>query len=182
MVVVTIIGILAAMAIPKLQRFIQTAATTEAVDFSGKISRSVSGYVSQHPGITDATLQGAASIGTYNLSCPTGSGLCAAANSVATAIPTLEHPSSLKWLFTVAAKLDDTTGAVETCVMAQRLDAAGTAIDAARGALYFASLGATTLLWEGNVFRAMYFEPTTGFTVGGSCSAATPVAVTATTG
>lgn len=169
MVVVTIIGILAAMGIPKLTRFIRVAETAEAIDFASQLAKNVSGYVAMHPGITDAVLQGTTSIGTFNKSCPLGSALCTTANNISVAIPTLEQPASLMWVFYVGA-ITDTTGAVQTCVRAEKLLPAGT-LDTARGPVLFSSLPTASVLWETNVYRTKYVNPDAVATpAGGACN------------
>ncbi|MEO5373017.1 MAG: type II secretion system GspH family protein [Alphaproteobacteria bacterium] len=190
MVVVTIIGILAAIGIPKLGRFIRTAQTAEAVDFASKISRGISGYVSQHPSMKDADLQSATSIGTYNCSGPATSTtvtatVCASTVSITTAIPTIEHPATLMWKFLVHAKMNDTTGALESCVAAYKLKANGDE-ETTSGPIFFSSQTSTSNLWEGNVFRGRYLDSAITFTAAGACSAAgtfstAPTAITSGT-
>ncbi|MFN3075831.1 MAG: type II secretion system protein [Alphaproteobacteria bacterium] len=173
MVVVTIIGILAAIGIPKLTRFIRTAQTAEAVDFASKISGGIKGYVSQHPGLADAVLQGANSVGTFRLSCPPGNALCPAAQNISTVIPTIEQPNTMAWLFTAQA-LTDGAGGVETCVMAQKLVTPAGAVDANYGPVYFSSLTASNVQWEGNVYRAQFVNNAAAFVAGGACLTAAP--------
>ncbi|MBF0560595.1 MAG: prepilin-type N-terminal cleavage/methylation domain-containing protein [Alphaproteobacteria bacterium] len=168
MVVVTIIGILAAIGIPKLQNFIKVSQTAEPVNFSGHIASAVSGYVAQH--INDAGTTPLAQIVTNLNANPYIDTVAAHCNQATPAsclssiIPTLTMPTTSAWDYQIAASGTDSIGHVEICIRATPVIAGGNGEIQTNYAVYFASVAPTnpalTKYWEGNAFRGDFVNQT----------------------
>lgn len=171
MVVITIIGILAAVALPKLGNYIKVAQTVEAVDFASQLAQAVTGWASQHP-----TTAAGAVLTSATQSCPTAV-VCDQTKLISTTIPTIIQPTSLNWQFIVSA-LDDGAGNVEVCISAQHLvSTAGVlALDANAGPIYYSSLPSSVAAWEGNVLRTGFLDTAATFVAGGACDAGSTAA------
>jgi type IV pilus assembly protein PilA len=156
MVVIAIIGILAAVGIPKLVNYVKTAETEEAIEMAGRINKALIGWIGSRSG-NITTL--AKSLDGKILSGTSGGTLGAM-------IPTLSLPANARFTqYYVSAGTDDSTSTANlvTCITAQ----VGT--DTTKR-VYFSSEAATSTVWENYVNREPYLNGVTAATAdGGTC-------------
>lgn len=158
MVVVAIIGILAAVGIPKLINYVRIAETEEAIEMSIRINRALVGYVSSMSGHTTTVLSD--NINSNNVLSTTE-----VDSKLSKLIPTLSLPGNARFIkYTVKAATDN--GSIKTCIKVE---------DASTPAktLLFSSTKASisAIGWENHVNRQVYLGEA-AFTAGGSCTAA----------
>ena len=172
MVVVTIIGILAAIAVPRVFAYIRTSATAEVSQTAAGVAAAVSGY-SQSQLKTAAALQTEID-GTTVL--PDGTGTLTAL------IPQLQIAPDAKFEYTVdaiVATAGPSTGEVVYCITANGLASSGVA----NGKVVYSSAATTSAGWDGRVNRTPFVNGATtitGVTAGGYCTAAGLASATCT--
>jgi type IV pilus assembly protein PilE len=166
MVVVTIIGILAAIGIPRVFSYIRTSSTAEVSQDASKIASAISGYAQsqlQTAAATQTAVTGKTA--TPDLSTPT--------TEISTIIPQIQLPRNAKFNYSISAIVataGPSTGDVVYCITATgRANAA-----VAGGQVLYSSASTTAAGWDGNVNRVAYVNgltTLTGVTAGGYCSA-----------
>lgn len=163
MVVVAIIGVLAAIGIPQMITFIRSAETSEATEQSGRIAKALRGFQDAR-NMTPA--QAVAAIGT-NIQLQFG----VTTNQITSIIPHLVLPADANFRYTVNigpnGSNPDTLG---YCIIA-------TGTGANTGTVLFSGAavapGAGTGNWEGHTSRVSYITlAAQGHTAAGNCSAA----------
>ncbi len=159
MVVVAIIGILAAIGLPKMTQFLRTAETDEAVEQFSRINKGITGYISSNQASL-ATLQGVLDLRTLG----TGTDL------LSELIQHISLPSDAKFNYQISAVVVGTD--LNVCILAK-----GNATAAVEdGEVYYSSTlvppSGTTEHWENHVNRAHYVAEGTNITFqpGGACT------------
>jgi prepilin-type N-terminal cleavage/methylation domain-containing protein len=165
MVVVTIIGILAAIAIPRVFSYIRTSSTAEVAQDASNIGGGISGYA-------QSSLQAASAVKTAidtTVVTPDLSG----SNELSTIIPQIQLPKDGHFNYTISAIVataGPASGDVVYCITATgRSNAA-----VSGGKVLFSSVATTATGWDGHVNRTAYVNgltTLTGVTAGGYCSA-----------
>lgn len=154
MVVVAIIGILAAIAVPRLNAYLATAESTEAVEQMGRVYRNVQGFYSTRINVTPADR-----ITTLNQFGNLGGG----GQQLTQLIPTVgvEQGSSFTYQFFFAT---DANNEVQLCAVATHTDGRRVA---------FSSEPSPNAIWEGSVYRGNFVDPVNNTTIpaGGCCTA-----------
>jgi prepilin-type N-terminal cleavage/methylation domain-containing protein len=167
MVVVTIIGILAAIAIPRVFSYIRTSATAEVAQDAATITSAISGYA-QSQLQTAATIQSQVDgkIATPDL---LGSG-----TQISTIVPQLQLPKDGHFDYTISAAIGSGTGPgtgeVVYCIKA--VGRANSAV--AGGIVLYSSAASAQPGWDGHVNRTSFVNgrtDLTGATAGGYCAA-----------
>jgi prepilin-type N-terminal cleavage/methylation domain-containing protein len=149
MVVIAIIGILAAVGIPKLINYVKTAETEEAVEMAGRINKALVGYVGSRTG-TYASIVG--QLDDKDLTTAANGG------SLGQRIPTLKLPPNPSFYsYKVYTDVDSDDDMI-SCIKAT----------SDNGYVVFSSILATALGWENYINRENYFYSTPS-TAGGAC-------------
>jgi len=165
MVVVTIIGILAAIAIPRVFSYIRTSSTAEVAQDAASIGGGIAGYA-QSSMQAAATLKGQidATVVTPDLS---GTG------ELSTIIPQIQLPRDGHFNYAISAIV--ATGGPATGELVYCIKATGRSNAAvAGGIVLYSSIATTAAGWDGHVNRVSYVNgltTLTGATAGGYCSA-----------
>jgi prepilin-type N-terminal cleavage/methylation domain-containing protein len=166
MVVVTIIGILAAIAIPRVFSYIRTSGTAEVAQDAATITGAISGYA-QSQLQTAAALQ-AQIDGTG--ATPDLSGT----KEISTIIPQVQLPKDGHFNYAISAAIGTgvgpATGEVVYCIIATGRSNASVS----GGKVLYSSVASTQPGWDGHVNRAAYVNgqtDLTGVNAGGYCSA-----------
>lgn len=165
MVVVTIIGILAAVGIPRVFSYIRTSSTAEVAQDGSNIARGISGYAQSRLQTASATqAQVTAKTATPDLS---------TATEISSIIPQIQLPKNAKFDYEISAIVatgGPSTGEVVYCITATgRSNAA-----VSGGKVLYSSASTTAAGWDGNVNRTSYVNgltDLTGATAGGYCAA-----------
>jgi prepilin-type N-terminal cleavage/methylation domain-containing protein len=166
MVVVTIIGILAAIAIPRVFSYIRTSATAEVAQDAASITNAISGYA-------QSQLQTAAALKTQvdgTSATPDLSGT----NEISTTIPQVQIPKDGHYDYAISAIVataGPSSGELVYCITAT--GRANSAV--AGGKVLYSSAGSTAAGWDGHVNRTAFVNGATaltGVSAGGYCSAA----------
>ena len=165
MVVVTIIGILAAIGIPRVFAYIRTSNTAEVAQGAAHIAATINGYA-------QSQLKTAAALKTeINATqvTPDKSG----ANELSNIIPQLQIPTEGNFNYAIAAEVATAgplSGDVVYCITAT-----GRASSAVNGGLVlFSSAASKAAGWDGHVNRFAFVNGNTtltGVNAGGYCSA-----------
>jgi prepilin-type N-terminal cleavage/methylation domain-containing protein len=166
MVVVTIIGILAAIAIPRVFSYIRTSATAEVAQDAANITAAISGYA-------QSQLQTAAALQTQvdgKVATPDLSGT----GEISTIIPQIQLPKDGHFNYAISAAIGTGvgpgTGEVVYCIKATgRANAA-----VPGGIVLYSSVASTAAGWDGHVNRSGFVNgqtDLTGVNAGGYCSA-----------
>ena len=165
MVVVVIIGILAAIAIPRVFSYIRTSATAEVAQNAAAINAAIAGYA-------QSQLQSAAALQAQvnNTSAtPDLSGT----TEISTIIPQVQLPKDSNFNYTISAAVataGPSNGEVVYCIMAT-----GRANAAVPGGIVLWSSGSSTQPgWDGRINRTAFVNgqtTLTGVNAGGYCSA-----------
>ena len=153
MVVVAIIGILAAIGVPQMTKFIKNAETAEPISQAGFISQAVRGYYDAHPQVAVATLTTAVNGKKVQ---KTGGGL-------SDVIPEIAVSGDHIWIYTVNVATD-TNDVPHVCILAEKEGNLGVFV-------YFSDRRSAKAEWSNNAFTATYVAGAT-LVVGGSCGAA----------
>jgi prepilin-type N-terminal cleavage/methylation domain-containing protein len=166
MVVVTIIGVLAAIGIPRVFSYIRTSSTAEVSQDAANITGAIAGYAQsqlQTAAITQAQVD--ASSATPDL---TGT------KEISTIIPQIQLPKDAHFNYAITsavATAGPSTGDVVYCIIATgRANAA-----VSGGKVLYSSAASTNAGWDGHVNRTAFVNgqtDLTGATAGGYCTAA----------
>lgn len=166
MVVVTIIGILAAIGIPRVFSYIRTSSTAEVGQDAASITSGISGYA-------QSQLQTAAAIKTLVNSTAATPDLSSTATEISTIIPQIQLPRDGHFDYAISAIVatgGPSAGDVVYCITATgRSNAA-----VAGGMVLYSSVASTKAGWDGHVNRLAYVNgqnDLTGVVAGGYCAA-----------
>lgn len=178
MVVVAIIGILAAIGIPQLTRFVKQAETTEPSQRMADMARNIQGYIDANPNASVTTLQ--TNLTTANTMYPA----CTGTSCVDSVVPTVTLPTNSVWKYMVSVKIGSTSRSASVCIAAQRYPN-GFSGTADTGAVYYSNAATSGEAgWDGQYHRVSYVksEATTSVTAGNctTLSETAPVAKTPT--
>ena len=165
MVVVTIIGILAAIAIPRVFSYIRTSSTAEVAQDAASIGGAIAGYAQSQLQTAAATkAQIDATVVTPDLS---GTG------ELSTIIPQVQLPKDGHFNYAISAIVataGPASGDVVYCIKATgRSNAA-----VSGGIVLYSSVGTSVAGWDGHINRTAYVNgltTLTGVTAGGYCAA-----------
>jgi prepilin-type N-terminal cleavage/methylation domain-containing protein len=162
MVVVAIIGVLAAIGIPQMITFIRSAETSEATEQSGRIAKALRGYQDAR---AVSPVQVRDAIGNDNQL-----EFGAATNQITKVIPHLVLPSDAKFKYTINVDANGSTpDTLGFCIVA-------TGTGSNTGTVLFSgaavTTGPSTGNWEGHTSRIDYVtSKEQGHSAGGNCSA-----------
>jgi MSHA pilin protein MshA len=175
MIVVTIIGILAAVAIPRYIGYVRASETSEVGQFAGQLVSAMQGYADAQ------SLTPLATQTLFTTSNLTAAGDTAPAGTVLTSvIPQLNLPANAKFNYTVTAIVatgGPMSGFTVYCILATGRSTAGIPLGVVAYSS-FVALPTNATGWKGNLNNSLYVNGTTGVTgmsAGGYCSAA-PIA------
>jgi prepilin-type N-terminal cleavage/methylation domain-containing protein len=166
MVVVTIIGILAAIAIPRVFSYIRTSATAEVSQTASNIAASITGYAESQ--LQSASALQAVLDGTKVT--PDGSGT---GTELSTIIPQIEIPKNSNFDYNISAAVatgGPLSGDVVYCITATGRNTA--AVDG--GKVLFSVQPTTSAGWDGRLNRLPFVngqDDLTGVNAGGYCAA-----------
>jgi prepilin-type N-terminal cleavage/methylation domain-containing protein len=167
MVVVTIIGILAAIAIPRVFSYIRTSSTAEVAQDAASITGAISGYA-------QSQLQTAAALKTQLDGTVATPDLLGSGTQISTIIPQVQIPKDGHFDYTISAIVataGPATGEVVYCIIANgRANAA-----VSGGKVLYSSVASTQPGWDGHINRTPFVNGATtltGVSAGGYCSAA----------
>ena len=165
MVVVTIIGILAAIAIPRVFSYIRTSSTAEVSQDAANITSGMSGYAQSQ--LQSAATTQAALTGTSATPDLTGT------TEISTIIPQIQLPKDGHFNYAISAIVataGPSSGDVVYCITATgRSNAA-----VSGGKVLYSSVASTQSGWDGHINRTAYvggLTTLTGVVAGGYCSA-----------
>ena len=167
MVVVAIIGILAAIGIPQMQKFIKEAETTDPINFSSRFDKSVRAWVDSHPSVDVASTLGATVFEVNTGTCPSG-GATDTAKCLSALMPVVQVPPDHEWEYRVAIAIDGKRSA-HLCVKATKKG--GDTNDN----VYFSTKRSTRPEWNNHAY-INEFVGEMPFVASGACSANTPSA------
>ena len=165
MVVVAIIGILAAIGVPQLTKYIKRAETSEPTGRLGDIARNIQAYVDSKPNISNTVLQTALGAKVMHPTKPATS-----ATNLAGSITTLTIAAASEWSYKIEEiTIDATTRLATFCMSAQKVASATT------GAVFFSSTQVDTdASWDGHFHLGSYVQgeapSTTLVPAGGGCT------------
>jgi prepilin-type N-terminal cleavage/methylation domain-containing protein len=163
MVVVTIIGILAAIAVPQYIQFVRSAETSEPSSRLGDISKNIQGFTDSRTSVTTTDLVTALSGAVLRPS------TCATALCLNQVISQLSLPATSSWRYRIESLAIDASTRVATfCLSARRTDAT------VPGVVLYSSTLSTSANWEGSFHRTSYIsaDNTMAIPTGGSCTGA----------
>jgi prepilin-type N-terminal cleavage/methylation domain-containing protein len=165
MVVVTIIGVLAAVAVPRVFGYLRTSATTEVAQTGGAVVSAISGY-SQSQMKTAAALK--TEINGTQVT-PDASG----DTELSTIIPQLQISPDADFDYEISAEV--ATAGPQSGNLVYCVKATGRGTSSVEGGLVLYSSAASTQPgWDGNVNRTPFVNGNTtltGVSAGGYCSA-----------
>jgi prepilin-type N-terminal cleavage/methylation domain-containing protein len=168
MVVVTIIGILAAIAIPRVFSYIRTSSTAEVAQDAASITGAISGYA-------QSQLQTASALQTQLNSTVATPDLLGTGTQISTIIPQVQIPKDGHFNYTISTAIGGGTtgpsvGEVVYCIKAVgRTNAA-----VPGGIVLYSSAASTKGGWDGHINRTPFVNgasTTTGVVAGGYCAA-----------
>ena len=166
MVVVTIVGILAAIGIPRVFSYIRTSSTAEVGQDAASITAGVAGYAQsqlQTPAAIQALVTGTSA--TPDLSGTT---------EISTIIPQIQLPKDGHFNYSISAIVatgGPSSGDVVYCITATGRSNASVS----GGKVLYSSVASTQSGWDGHINRIAYVNgktDLTGVVAGGYCSAA----------
>ena len=165
MVVVTIIGILAAIAIPRVFSYIRTSATAEVAQDASSVTGAISGYA-------QSQLQTAAALQTQ-VDGKTATPDLSGTSEISTIIPQVQIPKDGHFNYAISAIVataGPSSGELVYCITATgRSNAA-----VSGGKVLYSSVASNAAGWDGHVNRSAFVNgqtDLTGVTAGGYCSA-----------
>jgi prepilin-type N-terminal cleavage/methylation domain-containing protein len=166
MVVVTVIGILAAISIPRVFAYIRTSSTAEVGQNAAMIVAGINGYA-------QSQMQTAAALQTL-LDGTTATPERTQSTEIAKIIPQIQLGPDSHYDYTIDAIV--ATAGVHTGEVVYCITATGRSNSSvAGGKVLYSSIASTKAGWEGNVNRSAYVNgltDLTGVVAGGYCSAA----------
>lgn len=166
MVVVTVIGILAAISIPRVFAYIRTSATAEVGQNASMLVQGINGYA-------QATMQAPAAVSTA-VDGKTATPEKTEATEISKLIPQVQLGPDSHYDYTIDAIV--ATGGPLTGEVVYCITATGRANSSvAGGKVLYSSVASTQPGWEGHVNRSAYVNGQTDLTgvgAGGYCSAA----------
>lgn len=166
MVVVAIIGILAAIGVPEMIAHIRTAETAQPVSRMGKMSDEINGFVDSRSSSMDAA-DLALWLNESVHPCPDGSAAPTSgggsANCLASIIPTISDDLNSNWEYEILVALAD--DARNICIVA-------TENENLRVVLFSNIEVVDNPQWNGNVFRQSYLDEDIALVTGGACTVA----------
>lgn len=152
MVVVAIIGILAAIGVPMMGKYMKTAETAGPISEAGHFSQAIRGYYDAHPQVAVATLTTAVN----------GKTIQAAGGGLSDVIPEIAVSGDHTWIYTVNVATD-TDDVPHVCIMIE--------LDTDLGVyIYFSDRRSAKAEWSNNAFTNEYVAGAT-LVAGGSCAA-----------
>lgn len=158
MVVVAIIGILAAIGLPQLSKFVKTAETSEPVNRLGDIAKNIQGFIDSRPNITNTVLQTSLNGKRLFADCTSSTNTC-----LNYYISQLSLPESSEWAYKVESiTIDEDTRVATFCLSARKLGEDGAASDVPPGAVLYSSIIATDATWDGHFHRGTYIAAEDG--------------------
>lgn len=175
MVVVTIVGVLAAVAIPRYISYVRTSQTAEVGQIAGSIVAAMRSYADAQ------SLTPAATATLFNTQVVTPAGVAApAGKDLKNVLPQINVPANTTFTYTVAAVATGDEAAY--CITAKGNDNAGVK----DGLVLYSSTPALTSTggWAGRIFNRSYINGLTDLTAapaataGGYCTAAGGVQAT----
>lgn len=152
MVVVAIIGILAAIGVPQMSKFIKNAETAGPISEAGHFSQAIRGYYDSHPQVPIATLTTAVN----------GKKVQKAGGGLSDVIPEVAVSGDHIWVYTVNVVTDD-NDIPYVCILIEEENDLGVFI-------YFSDRRSAKAEWSNNAFTAEYVAGAT-LVAGGSCGA-----------
>ena len=167
MVVVTIIGILAAIGIPRVFSYIRTSSTAEVGQDAAAITSGISGYA-------QSQLQTAAAIQTAVAGTIATPDLTGTGTQISTLIPQIQLPKDGHFNYSISAIVatgGPSSGDVVYCITATGRSNASVS----GGKVLYSSIASTVAGWDGHINRTAYVNgltTLTGVNAGGYCSAA----------
>ena len=162
MIVVTIIGILAAVAIPKYISYVRTSQTAEAANTSGMIVGAIRAYMDAQ-GLSTPQFNNYYLLTVSTDTKPSG----ATAGDLSAVLPQLALPSTSNYVYAItSAQATDNGNDVQFCVTAVSRVTTNASV-------LFSSFPAkpATTAWQGRIFTGSYLNPGTASTAGGYCAA-----------
>ncbi|GAB0058896.1 hypothetical protein SIID45300_03255 [Candidatus Magnetaquicoccaceae bacterium FCR-1] len=169
MIAVTIIGILASVAIPSMVGYIYEAESNEAVEMAGRISKAVKIFVEQRPNVPAEDIEALIAPGSGKKGNLVPGG--AAADQLTSIIPTLTIPTDARFKYEISLDVIEQPFAVHMCIRAVSL------YNEQREILY--SNEASKLpTWDNNVYRTKFVDTTNALLPGKWCNADGSVATT----
>ena len=151
MVVIAIIGILAAVGVPRLFAYVRTSQTTEVAQFSARISSGIRAFGDSR----SAAAASAAINAAPNLTPDVPADV-----EITSIIPSLVLPGDSRFGYVISTAVGATgpqTGEVVWCVTATgRAAASGSGAGVPGGLVYVSSAGTDAAGWEGSVNRSIY--------------------------
>jgi prepilin-type N-terminal cleavage/methylation domain-containing protein len=166
MVVIAIIGILAAIGVPRLIAYIETAKTAEAVEHMGRIAAAIEGYAASRLSPKANISADINAFGQLDLAITDGTGLDRL-------LPQVTLPTDADFKYYIETLVDDNGGAATT--EAQKtiefcIAAVGTGSNT--GYVLYSSRASYEPTWEGNVNRDNFVTGSDA-NAGGYCNATT---------
>jgi prepilin-type N-terminal cleavage/methylation domain-containing protein len=165
MVVVTIIGVLAAIGIPRVFSYIRTSSTAEVSQDAANITGAISGYA-------QSQLQTAA-VTVTQIDTSTATPDLTGTKEISTIIPQIQLPKDAHFNYSISAIIASggpSNGDVVYCIIATgRSNAA-----VSGGKVLYSSAATTATGWDGHVNRTAFVNglaTLTGVTPGGYCKA-----------
>ncbi|MBF0107912.1 MAG: prepilin-type N-terminal cleavage/methylation domain-containing protein [Magnetococcales bacterium] len=161
MVVVTIIAILSAIGLPRLNNYVRTSTATEALEVAGRIVRAIHGYVDAQTSTSIDQLNVLFQPGNKgNLNGDTPD------KEISSLIPHLTAPRGVKFQYEINAVVQDNRD-VWICIRAWEKEAGA---DSNAYVLY-SGAESSNPLWQGHAFLAKFVDVTITATPGGNCDA-----------
>ena len=174
MVVVTIIGILAAIAIPRVFSYIRTSATAEVAQNGASLMAAMSGYAQSQLQTASATQTALDGTGAT----PDVSGT----KEISTIIPQVQLPKDSHFDYAISA-IVATAGPSKDDVVYCMIATGRTNAAVAGGKVVYSSAATTAAGWDGHINRTAFVNgktDLTGVTAGGYCTAAGAAQATCT--
>ena len=168
MVVVAIIGILAAIGIPQMQKFIKNAETTDPINFSSRFDKSVRAWIDSHPSVNVGSTLGATIFEVNTSTCPS-QGATDTAKCLSALMPEVQVPPDHEWEYRVAVAIDNSTRSAFLCVKSTKKGGAAT------DNVYFSTKRSSLPQWNNFSYTNEYVGGMP-FVASGACSANTPAA------
>lgn len=153
MVVVAIIGILAAIGLPQLFTYVRNASATEGVEMAGRIHKNIQGY-NESRGLTGTNA--ASAVTTFGLNA-----VVTPTNNLQKLIPALKLAGDHGFQYTVTAILataGPADGDAVYCILIEEIDDAGAVVTTGthENSLLYSSSATDIATWNNNFSRVQY--------------------------